>query len=821
VRPSSGAATSELLRRPANPESAESLRDAAPEDGRTPSLTHYFRRRNVVANPAGNGELDICFSSREFGRPRRRGNWRRVWQNKARAAPVKMKTKFLLYSFLAFALLALGPGEAGAQTNGGNADSRVITIATAHSSLVLFTGADGRLYQLHYGGADQNAPAPRRAPGRDVEFFPQYGDGLGENFIPEPALQATHTDGNMSTDLIYSKHNTETVDANVRVTRIELKDPAYPFFVTLCLKSYHDEDMIEQWAEIRHDESGPVVLYRYASCAPLWQAKEYWLTQFHGDYAREAALTEEKLGPGLKALDSHIGVRATRYCLSSFILSLDGPASEETGEVVGGSLEWSGSFELAFEQDPKNHLRALCGINPLGEQYHLPRGEVFKTPAMLWTWSAGGKGQVSRNFHRWALRYGLRDGGKPRPVLLNNWEATGMKFDENLIVSLFDGAKEIGADTFLLDDGWFGNAHPRNQDNAGLGDWEANTNKLPRGLAQLAAEAGRRGVNFGIWIEPEMVNPSSDLFGEHPEWAMQEAHRKPDLSRNQLDLDLSRPAVRDFVWSVVDKTFGTPGVSYVKWDCNRFVTQPGSTYLPPEQQSDLLVDYNFALYDVMARMAKKYPRVMVMECSGGSGRADYGAMKYFDSFWPSDNTDPRDRVKIQWSFSHFFPAAALADHVTQMGNRPLKFALDVAMSGALGVDMDLRKLSSDQRTALASGIAVYKQKIRDVVEQGGLYRVESPYEKPRAALDFVSTDLSRAVLFVYQLEDAKAEPVKPRGLDPQRRYHIAELNLPAGAKSQLAEDGQTVDGATLMRDGLAPPCEKRFQSAVIELEGEK
>ncbi len=731
-----------------------------------------------------------------------------------------MKPKFVFHSIAAFALLATTP-VAPAQGSGGNAGSRSIPVVTARSSLALSIGADGRLYQLHYGSTDFNVTVPRGGPGRELEFYPQYGDGLDESFIPRPALQATHADGNMSTDLTYVKHSVEEVEPNITLTRIELQDPAYPFFVTLCLKSYHEEDMIEQWTEIHHEETGPVVLYRYASCAPLLLAKEYWLTLFHGDYAHEAALAEEKLGPGLKVLDSHIGVRATRYCLPSFILSLDGPAAEETGQAVGGSLEWSGSFEIAFEQDPKNHLRALCGINPLGEQYHLKRGEVFTTPAMLWTWSASGKGQVSRNFHRWALRYGIRDGGKPRPVLLNNWEATGMNFDENLIVSLFDGAKEIGADTFLLDDGWFGNAHPRNRDNAGLGDWQANTNKLPHGLSHLAEAASQRGVNFGIWIEPEMVNPSSDLYARHPEWAMQQPHRKADLSRNQLNLDLSRPAVRDFAWSVVDETLGTRGVAYVKWDCNRFVTQPGSTYLPSDRQSDLLVDYNFALYEVMARMVKKYPQIMAMECSGGSGRADYGALKYFDSFWPSDNTDPRDRVKIQWGFSHFFPAATLAAHVTKMGNRPLKFALDVAMSGALGVDLDLRKLSSEQRQALAAGIALYKEKIRDVVEQGDLYRLQSPYEKPRAALNYVSTDRSRAVLFVYQLEDATAEAVKPRGLDPQRRYHISELNLPAGAKSQLPGDGQTADGATLLRDGLVPPCEKQFQSAVIELAAEK
>lgn len=647
---------------------------------------------------------------------------------------------------------------------------------------------------------------------RETELYPQSGNG----FISEPALQVTHPDGDTSTDLIYLKHSTTEVDSNVLLTHIELKDPAYPLFVTLHFKCYRQEDVIEQWAEIRNEDNGPVTLYRFASAAPIIDAKEYWLTQFHGDYKREATLSEEKLSPGIKILDSKIGVRATRFCMPSFILALGGAAQEESGETIGGSLEWSGSFQLAFEVDWRNRLRALGGINPFGEQYHLKPQQTFTTPAMLWTWSAHGKGQVSRNFHRWALHYGIRDGDKPRPVLLNNWEATDMNFNENLIVSLFDGAKEIGADTFLLDDGWFGNAHPRNKDNAGLGDWQVNTNKLPHGLGYLADEARKRGINFGIWIEPEMVNPSSDLFEQHPNWAIQQAHREPILSRNQLDLDLSNPAVHDFVWGVVDHTLSTPGVTYTKWDANRFVSQPGSTYLPPEAQSEVLVDYGFALYDIMNCMAAKFPNIVAMVCSGGGGRVDYGSLKYFHSFWPSDNTDPVSRIKIQWGFSHFFPATTIAAHVTQMGKRPQKFAVDVAMSGALGVDMDIRKLSAADRNALAASIALYKSSIRDIVEQGDLYRLESPYENPRAALDYVSPDRTHAVLFVYQLEKSPAKIIKPLGLDPQRAYRVKEVNLPTGAKSQLAKDGSVIDGATLMRDGITPPSTKQFDSSVIE-----
>ena len=723
--------------------------------------------------------------------------------------------RWLFVSLLLASVFSFQPSAFSLQPS---ADPRLIRVATTHSSLVLFAADDGSLYQLAYGPADLPGSVPKRAPSREAEFHPQYGDG----FICEPALQATHADGNTSTALAYVRHQTTLLAAGVSLTRIELKDRFYPFFVTLCLKSYSQEDVIEQWAEIRHEETGAVTLYRFASSAPILKGKEYWLTQFQGDYSREASLAEERLGPGLKILDSKLGVRASRFRIPSFLLALNAPAKEEAGEVLGGSLAWSGSYQLAFDLDWNNRLRALCGINPFASQYHLQPGRTFATPAMLWTWSGQGKGQVSRNFHRWARRYGIRDAAQPRPVLLNNWEATAFNFDEPTIVSLFGEAKEIGAETFLLDDGWFGNRHPRNDDKAGLGDWQVNTNKLPQGLAYLAAEAKKRGVNFGIWLEPEMVNPASDLFEQHPDWAIRQPHRELELSRNQLDLDLSRPEVRKFAGNVIDNTLGpNPGISYVKWDANRYVTQPGSTYLPPGEQSHLLIDYNFALYDVMARLVQKYPHVTAMLCSGGSGRVDYGALKYFHAFWPSDNTDPRSRVFIQWGFSHFFPASTLCNHVTRMGKRPMKFALDVAMSGALGVDMDIRKLSPEDRQTLAAGIALYKTDLRELISQGDLYRLESPYDGPRAALNYVSPDRSRAVLFIYQLKPSSVEqPVKLCGLDPQRHYRLREVNLPQAAASQFAKQGQLLDGAALMSDGLIPPTHKDCDSSVIELVGE-
>ena len=709
------------------------------------------------------------------------------------------------------AFLASTPQSAsGADENA----AKTIRVSTVNSALTLRVGDDQRLYQIDFGRPGRDVTPSKRPPDRLDEFYPAYGNG----FIGEPAVQATHADGNTSTELVYVEHETVPIDENVSLTRIALRDAHYPFFVTLNLLAYREQDVIEQWVEIRHEEPGTIALDRFVSAAVLLRSGEYWLSQFHGDYKREATLAEERLGPGIKILDSKIGVRATRYRIPSFLAARRQPAQEEQGEVLGGSLAWSGNFQLAFEIDHRNRLRILSGINPAGSRYFLATGEIFTTPKMLWSWSGQGKGQVSRSFHRWARKYGIRDGEKPRPTLLNNWEATHMNFDEAKIVSLFDGAAEIGAETFLLDDGWFGNRHPRDNDRSGLGDWQVNHRKLPRGLSYLADEAKERGLGFGIWIEPEMVNPQSDLYELHPDWAIRQPHREPELSRNQLVLDLSRPAARDHAQRAIDDMLGgNPAISYIKWDANRYVTQPGSTFLGPEEQSHLLIDYNRALYDLMQHMATAFPNVMAMVCAGGGGRVDYGALKYFHSFWPSDNTDPRSRVFIQWGFSHFFPANTISAHVTRMGRRPLKFAIDVAMSGALGVDMDLGRESAEERNALASAITLYREQLRDIVQQGDLYRLESPYESSRAALMYVSPDCSQAVLFIYQLRNGDNTPVMLRGLNPSARYLVREVHVPAGIASQLEIHGQTVHAATLLQSGLTPPCRNQFDSTVVQL----
>lgn len=681
-----------------------------------------------------------------------------------------------------------------------------LPLKTDHFEVNFDVGDDGRLYQRTL-----TVTTSAETNERTDEAYPQFGDG----YVWEPAVQVVHADGNTSTKLAYESVARTPEAAGREVTRIKLRDPAYPFEVTLCFRAHHERDLLEQWTEIRHHERGPVKLERMASSALLLSPTNLHLTHFFGDWAKEMQPTTELLTPGMKVLDSKLGVRAHQFRNPSFILALDGVATETTGRVLAGSLAWSGSFQCAFEHNGRT-VRALCGINPFASAYALPPNATFTTPSMIWVLSDRGLGEMSRKFHGWARDFGLRDGHQPRTVLLNNWEATGFDFDFKRIISLYDPAKEIGAELFLLDDGWFGNKYPRVNDAAGLGDWQPNRQRFPNGLAPIAAEAVKRGLRFGIWMEPEMVNPKSELFEKHPDWVIRQPKRELELQRNQLVLDLTRPAVQDFEWKTIKDILSTPGLSYAKWDCNRYLTQPGSSWLPPDRQTHLWIDYVHALYGLMDKTAKTFPGIELMLCSGGGGRADYGALRYFHEFWPSDNTDPVSRVPMQWDYSYFFPAMAIASHVTHSGNRPMHFACSVAMSARFGMDLDLIKLSPEDKAVCAGAISAYKG-IRDVTQLGDLYRLERPHDAARGALNFVSPDRSRAIVFVFQLKDGEALPVRPQGLGPEKEYTIRELN-PLPDRAKLPLEGKSVHGDTLMRDGFIPSCSKATEACVVELQ---
>ncbi|MFB6455999.1 alpha-galactosidase [Chitinophaga sp. Hz27] len=697
------------------------------------------------------------------------------------------------------------------------AQNQPIRITTSNVSLVFTINNQGRLIQRYLG---------KRLTPENIDTLNKSSQEAyvtaGMESLLEPAIRLIHNDGNPSLELKYQSHQVTKKDNNVTNVDIYLKDPVYPVNVTLHFESYYKEDIIKAWSEIKHTEKQPVRLTDYSSSMLHFNADKYYLTQFHGDWAREVNMVEEALTPGMKILDTKLGTRANMYESPMFLLSVDKPATENNGEVIAGTLAWTGNFRFAFEVDQLNALHINAGINPYASDYMLQPNEVFTTPAFIFTLSNTGKGQASRNFHHWAVEYGILDGHTPRLTLLNNWEATGMDFNDKRLTELFGGASKLGVDLFLLDDGWFANKYPRNADNAGLGDWEPNKTKLPQGLGYLVKEAEKQNIKFGIWLEPEMVNPKSELYTKHPDWILRLPNRSENYFRNQLVLDLTNPAVQDFVYGIVDKTLSeNPGIAYIKWDCNRMLTNPYSAYLK-EKQSHLFIDYVRAFYKVMDRVRAKYPHLPIMLCSGGGGRTDYGAMKYFTEFWPSDNTDGLERIFIQYGYSHFFPANTMSAHVTNWGKQSLKFRTDVAMMGKLGYDIKVDAFTDKEMQFSHDAVATYSR-IRDIIWYGDMYRIISPYDEERAVFQYNTTDKKHAIIFNYQMNVRRKEVfenVKLQGLDPQKQYTVKEINLFPGTNPAL-KFNQSYSGDYLMNVGLnLAPRAVALTSNVLEITAE-
>ncbi len=704
-----------------------------------------------------------------------------------------------------------------------------IPVETEKNVLVLQTDIEGRLGIIYFGSKLLNT--------REYAALPEqynYNDenaGIGNNAYTsagtwnlfEPAIQLMHADGNTSLELKYIGSETKKIDENVSQISILLKDPVYGDEITLYYKTYFKENVVEQWTVIRNTEKKPIRMQKYASANLYFMAHDYYLMHYNGGWGSEMKPEEDLLSHGIKSIDSKLGARANLFEPSAFMVSFDKPATEDEGNVLLGQLAWSGNFKIDFEVDSYKNLRLIGGINPYASEYTLAAGQQFITPALIYTFSSNGKGEASRNLHHWATKYRLLDGSGSRLTLLNNWEATYFNFDENKLVSLFKGAKKLGVDMFLLDDGWFGNKHPRDADTAGLGDWQENVKKLPHGIGYLVKEAQAAGVQFGIWVEPEMVNPKSELYEKHKDWVIRQPNRPEKYFRNQLVLDLSNPVVQNFVFGVLDTLFTkNPTLAFVKWDCNAVIYNAHSAYLQKQglPQSQLYVDYVKGLYKVLERLRAKYPTVPMMLCSGGGGRVDYGALQYFTEYWPSDNTDPVERIFIQWEYSYFYPAIASCNHVTDWSKLPLKFKTDVAMMGKMGYDIVVNNLSEKDLQFSQQAVANYHS-ISDLVWHGDLYRLVNPKQNPLASLMFSSADKSRAVIFNYLtntrfMQTATLQPVKLKGLNATKNYMVKEINLYPATVSPI-NSTMVYSGNFLMTIGINPDVNGQRTSVLLEV----
>lgn len=639
----------------------------------------------------------------------------------------------------------------------------------------------------------------------------------GTRSLLEPAISVEHADGNQSLDLKYIDHKNDISTAGKQHVTIFMKDELYPFYVELHYQANYQDNIFEQWTVIRHEEKKNVKLTKFASANLNLKSDDFYLRSYHGDWIAEMQPETERLTHGIKTLDSKLGTRTNLLMSSYFAIGMDKTWNETQGTVLLGGLDWSGNFRIDFEKDPQDNLRVIAGINNYASHYALKPKTAFTTPKFTYTLSTKGVGEGSRNFHRWAKNNRLVDGNGERLTLLNNWESTYFDFDEKKIFHLLENTKKLGVDLFLLDDGWFGNKYPRNADTSALGDWTENKKKLPNGIASITKEADKVGVKFGIWVEPEMISPKSELYEKKPNWVVKQTNRPEYYFRNQLVLDLSNPEVQDFVFNTLDQLLQkNPSLAYIKWDCNAVIYNAYSSF--QSDQNNFYVDYTLGLYKVLERFRTKYPKLPMMLCSGGGGRIDYGSLNYFSEYWPSDNTDPYDRIFMQYENSLFFPAIGSANHVTTFGKQDLKFKIDVAMMGKMGFDLNLEELRPEELSFAQKAVKTYDN-IKDIVWHGDLYRFSNPRENNYASLAYINSDKSKAVMFnyltFYNHVFKTTKPIKWQGLDPNKSYKVQEINL--NKDDKMIAENLILSGDFLMNIGLNPVLENNRRSVVILL----
>lgn len=704
-------------------------------------------------------------------------------------------------------------------------DANNVVLETKNNKLV-FEVEQGQTAKLLYLGLKSEMNIQASPNYTKTEIYPAFG--IQNNM--QHAIQVTHVDGNMSLELIVEK--TEVLkDGDTETLIIYSKDKVYPFYVKSFYKSYPKADVFETWTEIQHAEKGNVVVYKAFSAYLNVPSGKQQLLKLYGPFIHESYVYEFPLNYGITQLTNKEGVRNTQSDNPAFMISYDGAFNENAGQVLGGALAYTGNFKIIFDRRSNATVDVVAGYNEEASHYILNAREVFSTPKLLYSYTAdGGKGQITRNFHKWALNYnGIYGAKKANDILLNSWEGVYFGVNQENMSAMMKDFSDLGGELFVMDDGWFGDKYPRNDGSSSLGDWVTAKSKLPQGIDGLIKESKKYNIKFGIWIEPEMINTKSELFEKHPEWVIQQSNRETVKGRGktQMTLDLSNPKVQDFVFKVVDDLMTNyPQIAYIKWDANHYMSNYGSTYLPANKQSHLYLEYHRGFESVLKRIRLKYPDLVMQSCASGGGRITYGHLRYFDEYWTSDNTDAFHRIFIQNGISHFYPVKGMAAHVSATENHqtkrviPIKFRFDVAMSGRLGMEMKPSDLTQEEKEFAKSAIATYRN-IRELVQYGNLYRGLSPdVNNGLTSLSYIADDKSDAVFFAYnprKLHGETLAPFKIHGLNLNKSYKVYEINY-KGTKPNYAE--QVVSGEVLSRVGIYLPFlnNSEYSSIILKIE---
>lgn len=650
--------------------------------------------------------------------------------------------------------------------------------------------------------------------------YPQYGT----SDFRSPAYQVRLANGTRATELTYRSHRIVPgkpaleglpavyveQDHEAETLELELEDRVSGLVVVLSYTVFAEFYAIARSARLTNGSSEPLQLERALSASVDFPDAAYDALYLSGAWARERHVQRRRLAPGVTGISSRRG--SSSHQQNPFLALLRPDATEQQGEVYGFSLVYSGSFTAEAEVEQFGTTRVQIGINPFDFTWRLEPGESFQTPEAVLVYSAEGLGGMSRTYHRLyrtrLCRGQFRD--QERPILVNNWEATYFDFNADKIEAIAKAGSELGIELFVLDDGWFGR---RDRDNSSLGDWFEDRRKLPDGLADLARRVKDTGLQFGLWFEPEMVSPDSDLYRAHPDWCLHVPDRRRTEARDQLILDMSRSDVRQYLYERLSTIFSTVPITYVKWDMNRNMTEIGSAVSPAERQGEVAHRYMLGLYELLERLTSEFPHILFESCSGGGGRFDPGMLYYMPQTWTSDDTDAAERLKIQYGTSIVYPVSTMGAHVSAVPNHqverttPLTFRGDVAMSGNFGYELDLTRFTEEEKETAKRQIAIYKE-IRGLVQQGDLYRLQSPFEGNETAWMFVRPDQNEALLFYFRV---LAEPngplrsVKLQGLDPAKDYEVVG-------------SGEVYGGDRLMNAGLSMASVRGdFSSKMIHL----
>lgn len=718
-------------------------------------------------------------------------------------------------------------------------DNRVFHLQVKDTSYCLHITEDGYISHLYWGKRIQDADvrflldskrgsftAPRDYGSRDVDRLPQEYPFFGNGDHRTPAYEVLRQDGSSVTELRYRSHRIANgkpglqglpatymeADDEGQTLDIDLIDPILHLLVTLRYSAYEQRDVITRSAIFTNEGQESLVLARALSASVDMPTADYDLLQLSGAWIRECFIERHRLVPGEHNISSRFGMSGHKH--NPFLALLSPDADEDHGEVYGFHLVYSGNFIAQAEVEPmRQSVRVSLGINSFDFSWLLEPAEVFYTPEAVFVYSTKGLGGMSRTLHRLyrtrVCRGQFRD--QVRPVLVNNWEATYFQFDADKLVQIAKAGSDLGVELFVLDDGWFGK---RDSDNSSLGDWYPDRRKLPNGLEDVVKRVRDTGMQFGIWVEPEMLSPDSELYRAHPDWCLHVNDRSRTERRNQLTLDLSRDDVCDYIIETISGVLRMAPITYVKWDMNRPMTEVGSAGLPPNRQRETSHRYMLGLYRVLEKITSDFPHVLFESCASGGGRFDPGMLYYMPQTWTSDNTDAVSRLKIQYGTSLVYPVSSMGAHVSAVPNHqmhrmtPLVFRGHVAMAGNFGYELDLTKFSQQEEQQIAKEQIAFYKEIRSLVQQGDMYRLQSPFLSHETSFMFVSEDLMDAFIAYFKIFSDPLEPtrlLRLQGLNPDKEYILVGSN-------------ESFRGDTLMHVGLkVPEMVGEYQSAVVRL----